>query len=234
MFGDTRWHLFTFRGHGVYMTPLFLIMLAVLAFAGVNNSSQLLTGVLFAFVAFVSILLHEFGHAAMSKRFGWGPSTILFWGMGGLAISQRPGRRDPKKDIAVSLAGPAVNLVLAGIAFPLLYVLEGGMAAGTLVGEFVRLMFALNLFWAIFNLLPIYPMDGGQALQKALEIRLKDRAEAAKYTGITGIVTIALSVLGFGVLGQFFSGPFMIVLGLYFAYLNYKLIESRGRELRWY
>ncbi len=132
------------------------------------------------------------------------------------------------------MAGPAVNLVLAGIAFPLLYVLEGGVAAGTLVGEFVRIMFALNLFWAVFNLLPIFPMDGGQALQKALEMRTKSRADAAKYTGIVGIVTIVLSVVGFGFLGQFFSGPFMIMLGLYFVYLNYKLIDSKGRELRWY
>lgn len=232
MFGDHKWHLFRIAGHDVYMTPAFLIILAVLGFANVRNSFELMVGLVMIPVVFVSILLHELGHATASKRLGWGNSTIMFWGMGGLAINAYQGYRHPKKEIIVSLAGPAVSILLGLLSLGVLYATRGSFAPDTLFVEFLNLMVFVNLFWGIFNLLPIYPMDGGQATLKGLELWKKSKAVSAKITGTVGLVTLVLGVMLSSILSKNVD-MYMLLMIAYFGYLNYKLMESKGRPMRW-
>ena len=228
---DTRWHLFTIAGHPVYMTPSFLLIMAVFVFSGVRTSADLLPALMWAPVLFFGILWHELGHATASKAFGYGRSTILFWGLGGLAINAFQGRRTPLKSLGVSLAGPAASLILALASGGALMAYTGGFAAQDLLGEFLRLSMVANLFWAVFNMLPIYPMDGGQAVMHGVEAVTTSPRKAAVITGYLGIVAILVTVLGAKLLG-WGVGVFTLLMATYFGYLNWKLTQT-GRPQRW-
>jgi Zn-dependent protease len=231
MFGDKRWYLFSVAGNPVYVTPSFLLILAMFVGMGVQTAEQLLTGLLWIPILFISILLHELGHAFASRALGYGKSQILFWGLGGLAINNYAGRRSPKNSILISLAGPAASLILALASGAVLYAVEGGLSTTGLWGVFLWKMFSMNMFWAVFNLLPIYPMDGGQAMRSGFEMIFKSHSKATRLTGIVSIVTLIVAV----VFAQFALrglGMFTIFLALYFGYLNYKLIQGQGQ--RWY
>lgn len=228
---NKTWQLFSLFGHKVFLTPSFLIVCAVLAFWGVNSLSGLLSGALIIPVLFVGILLHELGHAAASKRFGYGHSEIMFWGLGGVAINRYRGRRNNKHNIAISLAGPAVSALLGIASGGALYAYTGALSSGsTLLGEFLYLMMTLNIFWAVFNLLPIHPMDGGQAMLSGLKIALKDTQKAIKMTAYISFAAIALGLGAYSLL----LGRVDVTIGLfgaYFAYMNYKMLRE-GREVR--
>ncbi len=233
MNGSTKWRLFKVLGHTVYMTPMFLLIMALLAFQGVNTAQQLLIGLLYLPVLFIGILLHELGHAQMSKKLGFGSSEVMFWGLGGLAINHSARRRTPKESIAVSLAGPAVSLGLGALSAAALYGYAGSFSPPDMLGQFLYLMMGLNLFWGVFNMLPIYPMDGGQATRSFLEIVMKKRRrDVPRLTGIISIVTLVL-VLGFA---SFALRPdiFMLFLALYFGWINVKLIRQGDAQMRWY
>ena len=229
MFGDKRWYLFTLFGHAVYLTPSFLFILILFVGMNVRSAQDLAVGLLWVPVLFLSILLHELGHAFASDRLGYGKSQIMFWGLGGVAINRFAGHRSPKRSILVSLAGPAVSLLLAVISGAALWFLSGGLSATNLGTRFLELMYLANAVWAVFNLLPIYPMDGGQAMRSGLLIALKDQARATRFTGIISMIALALAaVASFVVMKDFF----LILLFAYFAYINWKLITTR-QQVRW-
>jgi Zn-dependent protease len=100
-------------------------------------------------------------------------------------------------------------------------------------GQFLYLMMSLNLFWAVFNLLPIYPMDGGQATRSALELVMKRRRkDVPKFTGVISLVTLALAL---GVASVALRPDlFMVFLALYFGWINVKLIRQGDAQMRWY
>lgn len=227
---NNKWRLFSLFGHQVSLTPSFLLVCAVLAFWGVNSLAGLLSGALIIPVLFIGILWHELGHAAASKKFGYGHSEIMFWGLGGVAINRYQGRRDNKHSIAISLAGPAASAVLGAASAGALYAYTGAFSSGpTLLGEFLYLMMTLNVFWAIFNLLPIHPMDGGQATLSGLKIVLKNTQKAIKFTAYISFAAILVGLGGY----SFLIGRVDVTIGLfgaYFAYMNYKMLRE-GREV---
>ena len=230
MFGDKRWYLFSLMGNKVYMTLSFIIIAVVFALAGVQTGSQLLVGLMWIPVLFIGILLHELGHAFASKQLGYGKSEIVFWGLGGLAINRYAGRRSSKHQIIISLAGPFVSGLLAVISLGVLFALEGSFSATNYFSKFWELMAMANGFWAIFNLLPIYPMDGGQAMRSGLMIAFKNRAKALHTTGVLSIATIVV-MLGLSSF-VFRRSPsiFLILLAVYFGYLNWKMIQTKQEQ----
>ncbi|ATB50383.1 M50 family metallopeptidase [Corallococcus macrosporus] len=110
-------------------------------------------------IVFVSVLIHEMGHALASRLFGYRPSIALVW-MGGHTLpTDAPGPLPWKRDLLITAAGPFFGLmlgVLSGVGFVLL---EGRSPAL----DFFLLTFMLaNLFWAFLNMLPVLPLDGGR------------------------------------------------------------------------
>lgn len=119
---------------------------------------------LWALVAFISILVHELGHALAGQRYGARPAIALH-ALGGLTAL--PGAAFTRaQNIIISTAGPAAGLALAALCALLL--VTTGSALPDLARRFLSLGLVLNLFWTIFNLLPIQPMDGGQILRDLL------------------------------------------------------------------
>ena len=140
---------------------------AILAFIGgglgIRVREDLLPVILFMVAGFVSILIHELGHAFMSRLFGCRHVAIVLHGMGGVAISQGA-RFNRGQDILVSAAGPGLQAFCGGVALVLLLTHSFDGPAASLLYAFV----GVSLFWALLNLIPVHPLDGGQILREVL------------------------------------------------------------------
>ena len=161
--------MLTFKlfGFQVSVQPFFWIIMAMIGINMVRRfdlENDFMGIALWVTVVFVSVLWHELGHAFAFRRYRIG-SDIVLHGFGGYAIPhQQPPRLSRGQDMIVSAAGPAFQLA---IGLPLLWLNSKGLlwefAQGKAYAEFVlmTLMF-VNIWWPLFNLLPIYPLDGGQ------------------------------------------------------------------------
>jgi CBS domain-containing protein len=112
----------------------------------------------------------------------------------------------------VALAGPAVNIVIAGILFILLFLTHSLVpfsSLGIASGSFVERLMVVNVFLVVFNMLPAFPMDGGRVLRSILAMRL----EYARATQISATIGQGMALL-FGLIG-FFSNPFLIFIALF-------------------
>lgn len=187
---STRYDLrFNLAGIPVRVHPLFWVI-AVLLGSSSNNIVQILIWVL---AVFVSILIHELGHA-LAMRFHGQPSQIVLHFSGGLTIPEPVmwGSRSanvafaPGQEIFISLAGPGsgflfAGLVIAGVVFsggsiittflfgviplPVTALLPFG---GSILSSLVTTLLWVNVFWGLINLLPVYPLDGGNVTRYLL------------------------------------------------------------------
>lgn len=177
-------------------------------------------GLTMLFAASASVFLHEMGHALTSRHFGLQPSVVLT-GFGGFTAHQ-PAKR-PRDEFLVIAAGPAMNFLLAATLFGVATAMasEGGDAgiARPLLSEVIF----LNIFWGIYNLLPIMPLDGGQILRVTLRRFVKKSLNADRWTHRVGLVLGALMAVFFAV--QFHSVFGAVLLGLA-AFENYRALKS--------
>ncbi|TXD33520.1 hypothetical protein FRC98_20455 [Lujinxingia vulgaris] len=218
------WKLATFAGHTIFIEVWFLALVAFFVFSGLKSAEQLPYQLMWAPILFFGVLLHELGHAAAFKKSGFGTSTIVLQGMGGVAINHRA-NPNPNQGIFIALAGPAATLLIALVSFGGLMALNALAPADSwpLLRHLLRLSAIVNTFWLVFNLLPIFPMDGGQALFHFLRRSRPQRqalATTAKVAIGALIITgaIALYALQGGIL-------IFLILG-YFAYTNWQLLEQ--------
>ena len=192
---------FQVLGFPVRVHPLFWLIGALIGYAFIRDYGAIGL-VIWVFAMFVSILLHELGHALMIRRFGRDAHVVLY-AMGGLAIEGRPQsnygnpwsldsytgyqprQRTPQEQILISAAGPGIQFVLAGLVIGAVYASGGtvrlllhnympyvnaelgpNLAHNRHLNLLVWDLLQINIFWAIMNLLPVLPLDGGQiALQ---------------------------------------------------------------------
>ncbi|HEX6791141.1 MAG TPA: site-2 protease family protein [Candidatus Krumholzibacteria bacterium] len=197
------------RVGNLFGIPLFVhvTFLLVLAWIGVmswrhNGASSAIEDVLFICTLFACVVLHELGHALTARRYGIATRDITLLPIGGVArLDRMPD--DPRQELWVALAGPAVNVVIAGV---LLFVTGLSAVSGIsdtglesmLTGTFVGRVIATNVFLVLFNMLPAFPMDGGRVLRALLAIRL----EYARATQLAATIG-QLMALGFGLIGLF-------------------------------
>lgn len=136
-----------------------------------------------------SVLFHELGHASMARAFHLGPVSIILHGFGG--ITRHRGSPQPWKDFLVTIAGPAAGLLLALIAFLALRLPLPDLALSVL-----RILVGVNVFWSLFNLLPLFPLDGGQALFAGMRQFAPNQAlPATFFTGLLGGGMLAAGAL---------------------------------------
>lgn len=185
---------------------------------GVNEG---LWGVLFIFVLFGCIVLHEFGHALTAKRYKIQTRDITIYPIGGIASLEAMPER-PRQELAVALAGPAVNVVIATTLFiylqytnkmPDLSVLQAQDGKHMLEFSFGFNLFAANVLLAVFNLIPAFPMDGGRVLRALLAFTM-GRSKATRIAATVGQL-LAIVFVFFG----FFYNFWLVFIGL-FIYLG--------------
>lgn len=208
----------TIAGIGIFMHWSFVLIIAwivlIFLFQG-HGLAVAAEGVLFVFAIFACIVLHELGHALTARRFGIGTRDITLLPIGGVARLERM-PEEPKEELLVAIAGPAVNLVIFVLLFGFLWLvgalkpfLEISWTGGSWADFLLRLMW-FNLFIVGFNLLPAFPMDGGRVLRAILARRL----EFVHATEIASRVGRGMAFL-FGFLGLLALNPFLILIAVF-------------------
>jgi Zn-dependent protease len=223
---------FRIFGVPVRVHPFFWLAM-VLLFPGGDPTPR--DALIWVVAAFVSITAHELGHVVAITVFG-SRAYVVLHGFGGLAIDQWNRRRTPPQQILISLAGPAAGFLLIGlvvlgikltgtpVAFeyrkPLGFLFGSGIESATL-NRFVWFLWIANIYWGLLNLLPIYPLDGGQAT--AAMFLWNDPGDGLRKAitlsfGIAVmLVVFAILNLGFNLTAVFFG---------YLAYENYQMLQS--------
>lgn len=204
----------TFGGIGVYVHATFLILIVWVALAHWTIDRSLATaagGVVFVLALFACVVLHEFGHALTAARFGIRTRDITLLPIGGVARLERM-PDDPRQELWVALAGPAVNVVIASALFGILIV-SGGLTPideiDVTAGALLPRLMMVNVFLVLFNMLPAFPMDGGRVLRAALALRI----DYTRATQVAATVGQGMALL-FGLVGLF-GNPFLIFIALF-------------------
>ena len=163
---------------------------------------------------FAAILLHEFAHAMMSRRFGIETSSIELWGLGGLARLEKD-PSTPRADGWIAAAGPLSNAVLGGLAALGAWLLDRASVDDDVVVS-VAWFAAVNLALAAFNVLPGAPLDGGRIFRAVRWSRHGQRYRAMREAAILGnIVGWGLAALGVSFMINGRSGVWLIASGLF-------------------
>ena len=226
------------RGVAVRIHPTMLLLVPWVFWHWGGRSPEPLEGTLFGLflllAVFVSVAGHELAHAVVAHRFGLAVRDVVLLPIGGLTrIEQGP--LPPRREAAIALAGPVLNL---GIALALLPVVSVVLAlyevtsladvarllTGTSVGSLLILTMASNILLALFNLIPAFPMDGGRLLRAWLSA-VSERARATRISLVTGYF-VALVTLP---LGLWLREPTLPLAGLFLA--GAALLEQRTLQL---
>lgn len=173
-------------------------------------------------VCLVSILIHELGHALTARKYGARPE-ILLYGMGGLASYPNTGRITRRQRLHIIAAGPGYGLVL-GVASWLVwkFVLPPAYELNHLVWALFLALMWINLIWSLVNMLPIYPLDGGQFLSTWMN---GDKLVLRSQIG-TGV---AAAVAVYALLNK---QTFMAIMFGLLAYQNYQM--GLGRRVKFF
>ena len=210
-------HLGVLRIAGIPVRLHFTFVLLLLLALGSGFGGRSL-GAYALFVAGLigSLLLHELGHAWVCYQYGITTTELIMFPIGGVALLSR--RPKPSEDVWISLAGPAVNLVIAVILYyvatsasPILTF--NGLNQATDENLWTQLLLG-NLAMAAFNLLPAFPMDGGRILRAVLS-GFKPEATATQVAALAGRM-LAMSLA----LYSLFAGQYLIVFAAFFIYLG--------------
>jgi stage IV sporulation protein FB len=191
---DVNFRLFGFH---VRVHPLFWLMSLLYGYSSEGELSgpmnAALTGITVACV-FVSILVHELGHAFLIRYEGFVPEIVLH-GFGGFAAYMPYRAIRPGMKMTISFAGPAAGFIFYGLLCALEELLQT-YARGQvhyLVWIAIYILKDINLWWGLFNLLPIYPLDGGQIARVFMESRW--RLAGLAYSLFLSIVLCAGMIL---------------------------------------
>ena len=226
---------FSLFGVPVSIHPTLWLTLAILGRAFFATSAlELMLSLLFIVSAFVVLLAHEMGHALVGRRLGGGfPCVYLAW-LGGDCTNETA-RLTRMQGVVMTAAGPLSSLLVGVLAYGLLCLYVGDFTMGSLIAVYsalgvmpavelpgcsplvVALFFFLievSCWWTLLNLLPIFPLDGGQIMQGLMKSRSQMHA-----ISLAAAVVLALA---FGSLGLWLLALFMILL----AVLNHKLYRE--------
>jgi stage IV sporulation protein FB len=222
-------------GIDVRIHVVFVAIMAWLCIYAAVETGSLKIGLAFLFrllVLFAFVLLHELGHSLAAQRRGIRVADITLWPLGGLARLEGY-TEDPRTELGIAMAGPAVNLAFALVFWPLL--LLAGSEAGAPSGILTWLI-QVNLMLGLINLVPAFPMDGGRIL-RALAARWLPYLKATEIAVFIGRI-VAIGAIGYElIMEKSFGAITIIALFVLWAGAT-ELRAARNREalgsfLRW-
>jgi Zn-dependent protease len=229
---DLRWRML---GTDVRVHPWFWLMSVLMGWSALREGFAYL--LVWVVCVFVSILIHEFGHVLMGRLFGTRGHIVLY-SFGGLAIGSSA-LRNRWQRIAVYLAGPTAGFVLFGLVW--LAVRYANLKdVPPLVLDAIDDLFWINLFWGAMNLLPVWPLDGGQASRDFLDWLIPDK-------GIRAALGISMVTAGFLAVNSLTASygrpliPFLSIGDIYFtilfgalAFASYQALQLETKRSPWH
>jgi Zn-dependent protease len=198
----------------VYVHATFLLIVGWVAYSywvEFQSLSAVARGVLFILALFACVVLHEYGHALMARRFGVKTRDITLYPIGGVARLERIPEK-PIEELYVALAGPLVNVVIAFLLAAILAGTGNLASAASLsmtTGGLLPRLLAANVLLVGFNILPAFPMDGGRVLRALLGMRM----DHLRATQVAAAVGQAMAFI-FGFIGLF-RDPVLIFIALF-------------------
>lgn len=217
------WKILELGGIPVYVEPSFFLFMGLIALMQMGPEGINIPAVGIIIVALcLSLLVHEFGHAITAKLCGCGRIFIALRLFGGYA-THTPTTRG--KSLLIIIMGPAFGFALYLLATLLWNVFPSPPASIRLLLLYLMWM---NLFWTLFNLLPIYPLDGGQALFNALAFW--------KYNDDAMLLTAKVSMATAVVTGIWAYSHHEMFIGIYclsFFMSNLQIVQAYGGGSRW-
>ncbi|QQE12139.1 site-2 protease family protein [Planctomycetota bacterium] len=213
------WKLFQLFGVTVWLHWSWFAVAAFFLFLPGTIFSENLTVGIFAYLGlFAIVLTHEFGHALACRSVGGKADTIMLWPLGGIAFVDPPQR--PGAVLWSIAAGPLVNVVLVPILFGMLVgasYLARASYAGEVIAEIVFWLNQINFVLLVFNMLPIYPLDGGQILQAILWFFI-GRTKSLKISSGIGLF---VAIVG-GVLCLLSGMIWLFILAVFIGFQAYR------------
>lgn len=212
-----KWSFVVARLFGVEVRVhlTFFLLLVFFGYRGWSSSGTwqgMLGSVLFQLTIFGCVLLHEFGHVLMARRFGIRTRDVTLLPIGGLARMESTGET-PRQELLIAVAGPLVNVVIAVGAFVwwrLSADPSGQFDAQLLSAPAPLALMVANLFLVLFNLIPAFPMDGGRVLRALLSWK-RDRVWATRVAAGIGKGVAFLM----GTVGLFLFQPILMLIALF-------------------
>lgn len=193
-----KFKLFQFSGIITYLSLSWIIFFVIISVIQAVLFQNYFTFPSICLI-FTFVILHEYGHALAAQRiFNLSVQDITLYPIGGIAsIAFNP--LDSKQELIVTLAGPLVNFAIAIVSLPFLFI-----PLPPFIALFFLLVFAFNVILFVFNIIPVFPMDGGRILRALLNFYLKD---------------IYKSTLIAARIGQFICIPLSIFLFMYGSWI---------------
>lgn len=194
----------------------FILLLIFIVTFGAQGGESALNNAIYIIALFTSVLLHELGHVAVSKRYGIRTLEIVMYPIGGIARLERSPK--PSEELWIALAGPAVNVLIATALFAYLGYIRAEIDLKALMvpssANLIARIAIGNLILGAFNMIPAFPMDGGRVL-RALLARWQPEEKATRMAAAAGRVFAILIGL-YGLL----SMQFMLIFIAFFVYLG--------------
>jgi Zn-dependent protease len=213
MFDSSEMKIGRIAGFDLYIQPIGMILLALFAL----SSRDFTSGIIFLAAILFAVTLHELGHAYVARQRGMWVQKIVLHAFGGVTYWSGYAATGPggwKDRLWITAAGPAVNLGIAALAYAILQ--GAGNALPVMATSIVGAFFLVNIFLGIFNLLPIFPLDGGMLLHTFLQGRWGTRRASIAYlVGLAGAVLLSIMAMMWG-------QPFIAIFGAIFAFQNYQ------------
>jgi len=202
--------LFRIAGVDVFLHWSWFLVAAYEISGGTKSYSSLTFNVLEYLALFLIVLLHEFGHALACRQVGGTASRIVLWPLGGVAYVDPPPR--PGAELWSIVAGPLVNVALLPVLWTIVILSRSSGWAEAMPNSYALLgmVWFINKWLLIFNMLPVYPLDGGKILRSLLwfvlgRARSLMVATILGFVGVAGFIILALWMqsVWFGVLSVF-------------------------------
>ena len=196
------WSINLFRVFGIQLAvhASFFILLAYYGYEGWISGGVLgmawSVGLIVLF--FLCVILHELGHSLTAQRYGVRVPRILLLPIGGMAEFDRIPRK-PSQELLITLAGPAVNFLIAAALTPVMWssIISDKEAPPYSLLDLGGQLWVANLVMGTFNLLPVFPMDGGRIFRALLAMKLSYlratwwAATVGKVLAVAGALTMA-------------------------------------------
>jgi len=208
------WKIARISGIDVYVHATFFLLLYLVGVTYYHEQgtvAAVIYGVGYILALFFCVVLHELGHSFTARHYGIRTRNITLLPIGGIAALEKM-PDDPRQEIMVAIAGPAVNFVIAILLY--LYLdLSGEPVMAETLGQtgssLIDRLMIVNILLGGFNLLPAFPMDGGRILRASLALRM-DRTEATRKAASVG----QFLAVGLGMLGVLYN-PFLLFIAIF-------------------